>query len=712
MDHRTVELGEQMVANLLPKNSYRVHTRRRAPFARRMEPDIDSNLAARRGNGTRPQVEIGSHVFEKEEQPPDGGDVLDIAQHPQIEDARRQLNARLEQRTRQLTALNEIGRTLAATLDLHEIYRVMFREIAQGLLDTPHLIVALFDQETETIHCGFAIIDGEEMDPNQFPPIPLGEGPVSDTIRTRQPRMVDLRELFPDLEARGRAVLKGSERLPQSALYLPMIGGDRVIGVMHLQSYDADAFRDADMTLLSTLASQAAMALANAQFYQQSQEEINERAQTEAQLRRRNRELALLNRVVATATSTLDVEQVLKVTCSELARAFDVPQAAAALLNAEGTEVSIVAEYRTAGNVSYLGQTIPVTDNPATEIVLEGNTPLAIIDAQTDERLANVHELIRTLDIVSLLIVPITVARGRVAGTIGLHAAQRREFSAEEITLAQSVAAAAGQALETARLYQALRSHADRLGKTVALRTVELEQALERAQDADRVKSEFVSNVSHELRTPLTNIKLYLSLLTRGREEKRPAYLETVHRETARLQNLIEGLLDLSRLDLGKIQAILQSTDLGLLVSTLAADREALVVARGLCLDVEFVESLPPVHGDDKLIEQVLNNLLTNAVNYTPSGGTITLSTALVEAEGQTWATVSVTDTGPGISETEKSRLFERFYRGEAGQASDAPGTGLGLAICKEIMDLHGGRITLESEVGRGSTFTVWLRIA
>jgi signal transduction histidine kinase len=481
---------------------------------------------------------------------------------------------------------------------------------------------------------------------------------------------------------------------------------------MHLQHYEANAFRDTDLQLVSTLASQAAVALTNALLYQQSQAEITERAQTEAKLRRRNRELALLNRVVATATSTLDVEQVLQVTCRELARAFDLPQAAAALLNAGGTEVNIVAEYLAPGRSSSLGETIPVAGNPATEHVLEHQAPVAIIDARTDERLAGVHELMCERDIVSLLIVPITVARGRVAGTIGLHAAQRREFSAEEITLAQSVAAATGQALETARLYQALRSHAERLGKTVALRTVELEQALERAQDADRVKSEFVSNVSHELRTPLTNIKLYLSLLTRGREEKRQIYLDTVHRETGRLQNLIEGLLDLSRLDLGKTQVHLGPTDLGLLVSTLAADREALVVARGLCLDVEFAEELLPVRGDDKLIEQVLNNLLTNAVNYTPSGGTITLSTALVEAEGRMWATVSVTDTGPGISEEEQTRLFERFYRGEAGQASDAPGTGLGLAICKEIMDLHGGRITLESEVGRGSTFTVWLMIA
>jgi signal transduction histidine kinase len=313
---------------------------------------------------------------------------------------------------------------------------------------------------------------------------------------------------------------------------------------------------------------------------------------------------------------------------------------------------------------------------------------------------------------VSLLIVPILVARGRVAGTIGLDAIERREFSQEEIALAQSVAAAAGQALETARLYQALRRHAERLQETVAQRTAELEVALEQARSADRVKSEFVSNVSHELRTPLTNIKLYLSLLTRGQTDKRHTYLATLRREVDRLQDLIESLLDLSRLDLGKVQANLEPTDLSLLVSTLINDRGALVADRDLTLGVQSAKGLPLALADPKMLEQVLTNLLTNAVNYTPAGGTIILRTETAEVADQLWATVSVEDTGPGIPAEEKTHLFERFYRGAAGRASDVPGTGLGLAICKEIIERHGGQITVESEEGLGSIFTAWLPVA
>ena len=436
--------------------------------------------------------------------------------------------------------------------------------------------------------------------------------------------------------------------------------------------------------------------------------DITERVQVEEEIRHRNRELALLNRVIAAATSTLDVNQVLRVTCRELAHAFSLPQAAAALLNAEGTHATVVAEYMAPGRPSGLGRPIFVAGNPATQYVLEHKAPLAVTDAQTDERMAANRTLMRDRGTVSLLIIPIIV-RGRVVGTIGLDAIERREFSEEEIALAQNVAAAAGQVLETARLYQALQRHAEQLQEMVAERTAELQVALTQAREADRVKSQFVSNVSHELRTPLTNLKLYLNLLTRGYPEKREIYLDTLQREADRLQYLIESLLDLSRLDLGKTRSRLQPTDLNLLVSSLMTDRGALAADRGLSLDVELEKTLPPALADRKLIERVLTNLLTNAINYTPTGGAVMLCTATAEKEAQKWVTFSVTDTGTGISQEEQRHLFERFYRGQAGRASDAPGTGLGLAISKAIVEQHGGRITVESQIGQGSIFTVWL---
>ncbi len=248
-------------------------------------------------------------------------------------------------------------------------------------------------------------------------------------------------------------------------------------------------------------------------------------------------------------------------------------------------------------------------------------------------------------------------------------------------------------------------------GHLIVLRDITaLEAARRAAQAADRAKSEFVSSVSHELRTPLTNIKLYLDLLERGAAERRPAYLRTIQRESERLKDLIEDLLHVSRLDLGKIQPEFEMVDLNALVRTLANDRRMLFAKSDLDLRLELDSDLTPVRADPKLLEQVVTNLLSNALNYTLEGH-ITLRTAQAHVDGASWATVAVSDTGLGIAPAERDKLFERFYRGAASQMARVPGTGLGLAISQEIMALHHGQITCESTLGVGSTFTLWLPV-
>ena len=265
----------------------------------------------------------------------------------------------------------------------------------------------------------------------------------------------------------------------------------------------------------------------------------------------------------------------------------------------------------------------------------------------------------------------------------------------------------------------------------MAERTAELRAANAKLKELDRFKSSFVSDVSHELRQPLTNIKTYLYLLDRGKPEKRAGYMATLHRETDLLQQLIEDLLHLSRLDLGKAQPLLAPLYINGLAGTLAEDRVPLAVEHGLTLQTALAPDLPAVLADAKMMTQVLTNLLANAMNYTPAGGTIVVSTAARRdgggaeergSRGDTqyairntpteWVTFSVSDTGPGIAAEEQTRIFERFYRGEAARQSRASGTGLGLAICQELIQRHEGKITLESQVGQGSTFTVWLPAA
>jgi len=237
-----------------------------------------------------------------------------------------------------------------------------------------------------------------------------------------------------------------------------------------------------------------------------------------------------------------------------------------------------------------------------------------------------------------------------------------------------------------------------------------------RLKELDRLKSEFVSNVSHELRTPLSNIKLYMSLLERGKPENQVQYIAVLKREELRLEHLIEDLLALSRIDLAKVAIHRMPLDLDALSRQLVADRRALAAARGLALTYKVLaESIPAVMADEAMISQVLTNLISNAMNYTLQDGIINVCTQVKhqqDHEHKAWVTVSVQDTGLGITPEEQTRLFERFYRGQAAQQTGAAGTGLGLAICQEIMQRHDGKITVESELGKGSTFTMWLPAA
>lgn len=232
-------------------------------------------------------------------------------------------------------------------------------------------------------------------------------------------------------------------------------------------------------------------------------------------------------------------------------------------------------------------------------------------------------------------------------------------------------------------------------------------------KELDRLKSQFVSDVSHELRTPLTNIRLYLDLLNTRIDDpdKFSEYLETLQRESERLANLIDDLLSLSRLDADAVPFVPIALDINEILTSLVTDRQNLAAKRGLNLNIETTKNLPHITGDARLLTQVFTNLLTNAMNYTPDGGTIILRARKKREAGKNWLVAEVDDTGLGIPLEEQKMIFRRFFRGSASKTTGAPGTGLGLSICMEILERHGGRITVESEgvSGKGSCFSVWL---
>jgi signal transduction histidine kinase len=223
-----------------------------------------------------------------------------------------------------------------------------------------------------------------------------------------------------------------------------------------------------------------------------------------------------------------------------------------------------------------------------------------------------------------------------------------------------------------------------------------------------RMKSRFVSNVSHELRTPIATIKL-LAHLMQQQPEKWDEYLKPLMREAEHQAKLVRDILEISRVDAGRLELRLKPTSFNELAEMAVVNHENQAQEHGLTLECHAAERDPVVLADSQWMTQVMNNLMSNAIRYTPGGGTITVSAGTKVADGRSWATVTVSDTGMGIPEEELPYIFDRFFRGEEPRTMQISGTGLGLAILKEIVELHGGRVTVESEVDRGSSFTVWL---
>jgi PAS domain S-box-containing protein len=284
------------------------------------------------------------------------------------------------------------------------------------------------------------------------------------------------------------------------------------------------------------------------------------------------------------------------------------------------------------------------------------------------------------------------------------------EFTIENAHLLVTLTEIAGNAIHRTRLNEQMVRHAAELEVRVTERTAELQSALQKAQAADRLKSEFIINVNHELRTPLTNLVLYYQMLRTQPTIKTEERLDVIGRELQRLRSLIEELLNLSRFDLGQVTFRPVPCNLNELIRTLINDRRSLAEERGLTLNSNLQLNLDPVWLDEPTIMQAVSNLLTNAMNYTPRGGKVLVSTMTKTQDNQDWVGFCIQDTGRGIDSVDLPHLFERFYRGKAGHDSGAPGTGLGLAIVKQVVEHHHGRIEVENgDDGYGAIFTVWL---
>ena len=330
--------------------------------------------------------------------------------------------------------------------------------------------------------------------------------------------------------------------------------------------------------------------------------------------------------------------------------------------------------------------------------VIAAGLPYRAADVLNDSRLAR-PDLIG--DLVCVACVPlITQEQGLGALWVGRKTsrdAEPRPIDDGELRLLAAIADIAANALHRAGVMETLEQR-------VAERTRELAEANEQLKELDHLKSKFVSDVSHELRTPITNLNLYLNLMEHGKPEKRAYYLTTLRQQAGRLAGLIEDILDLSQLEQENAPVVFSPVDLNEVVGQTVATHQARAEAAGLRLTFEPGDDLPAVRGEPGRLVRVVTNLLGNAINYT-SEGSVDVATQRLDGH----VCLQVRDTGIGIEPEDIPHLFERFYRGRRASQSNIPGTGLGLGIVKEIVELHGGKIEVSSQVGQGSNFTVWL---
>jgi K+-sensing histidine kinase KdpD len=399
-----------------------------------------------------------------------------------------------------------------------------------------------------------------------------------------------------------------------------------------------------------------------------------ERKRAEEEVLRRNRELTALHRALISISQTLDLKEVLKEIIFQAGIAVDSAYTNIVLVNHDGSPGMSAEDFVAIPPLSVMARSQGVTRS----IVNSGQTTV-IDDAEAYE---GINPALLEAGIKSYAGTPIK-SKDKTIGALFVASKQRNAFR-DRVGLLTDFASQAAIAIENARLYE----EASTVG---ALR------------EADRLKTDLLANVSHELRTPLASIKGYctsmLHFYDRLTDDEKVDWLHEINQASDRLTELVENLLDLSRLQATGFQIDKERTRIEPIITAAVEDIRRNAEEHRFVIRV--AKPLPVVEADSRRIRQVIDNLLTNAVKYSPEGTEVSI---LCEAKGKELV-ITVRDQGVGITPEEQVRVFERFYQVTLPEGGKSSGAGLGLAICKRIVEAHGGRIWVESAPGQGSTF-------
>ncbi len=592
--------------------------------------------------------------------------------------------AELERTVSSLEALNQISRVLLTERNRRGVLTLV-AEAATRFLKADMGHVALLDAEGQ--HLVLEAATGP-LAPLVGSAIPL------ETTTTGWAATHGQALLINDPGGDERRFRSPHERVTlRRAVALPLFVRGRCVGALGVDNpQDHRQLAAQDIDLLRNLADHTGLVL--------------ESIRAVGELADRERRAELLNAVNSRVRQTLDLQTTLDAAVRELGAALGASRCFVRLRR--GNDLLPPASEWHGPEVAPSG-TRPDFTLPVLITAMRERRTIDLPDARADAALAAAGA--DAEQPLALLVTPI-VLRTEAIGVVAFHQVGiARHWRAEEVGLVQEVASELAVAVSNARLYRST----EETSRELAVKIGELERA-------NRMKAQFLANMSHELRTPLNSVIGFSEMLLIGAlgalsDPQRDA-LETVARNGRHLLGLVNDVLDLSKVDAGRMDLHLMQTDVRSLIGDVITGMDSLIQTKGHKMTVELGEAPLLVHADEMRVRQVLFNLLSNAVKFTPAGGQVTVHagqrrTTLPVAGGRrierdaVW--ISVTDSGIGIAKDDLPRLFTEFSQVDASFSRRFEGTGLGLALSKRFVEMHGGIIGVESTPGRGSTF--WIEL-
>jgi GAF domain-containing protein len=581
----------------------------------------------------------------------------------------------------QQTATSEILRVISQSpTDVQPVFDTIVRN-AVRLCDAIYGTVARSDGTLIHSVAQYNLTPEQIQQLQQTFPRPLsGRGAMATAIRTGTVvRVADLEAepdaVPPDMRVQWRA------RGVRSVLVVPMLLQQRAIGSINVTHREVGAFTNARVELLKTFADQAVIAIENVRLFKELQTRTHE-------LTRSVDQLTALGEVGQAVSSTLDLDTVLTTIVSRAAELAGTDGGAIYEYDDATEQFRLRAEQGLAGGLVAARREVGIRKGEgAIGRLAVTREPIHIADiAQDGAYQSRLRDVLLGAGIRSLLAVPL-LREDRLIGGLVVNRKQPGEFAPEVIALLKTFATQSALAIQNARLFRELADKSHQL------------------EVASQHKSEFLANMSHELRTPLNAIIGFSEVLTERMfgelNEKQDEYLKDIYASGTHLLSLINDILDLSKIEAGRMELELTDFDLPTALDnalTLVRERAG---RRRITLQASVDERLGEVRADERKIRQVVLNLLSNAIKFTPEGGRIEVRAAPADGSVE----VSVSDTGVGIAPEDQDAVFEEF-RQVGTSAAKQEGTGLGLALCRKFVELHGGKIWVQSEVGRGSTFT------